>query len=147
MSIRPRRLLKKSAHMKEKSKRHSAGTQRLKEVVLALLFAGRERRGKKNLIDLSDLRVCGSIAFPSRNLECYKNLIIEEKIKVMSCFMAFSLSGSVSRELPTKAASMMLAGNVRYLYWTNKLNVKMLINGSPGAQLPCKHPFPFQMKQ
>lgn len=38
---------KKSAHMKEKSKRHSAGTQRLKEVVLALLFAGRERRGKK----------------------------------------------------------------------------------------------------
>lgn len=102
--------------MKEKSKRHSAGTQRLKEVVLVLLFAGRERRGKKNLIDLSDLRVCGSIAFPSRNLECYKNLIIEKKIKVMSCFMAFSLSGSVSRELPTKAASMMLAGNVRYLY-------------------------------
>lgn len=64
--------------MKEKSKRYSAGTQRLKEVVLALLFAGRERRGKKNLIDLSDLRVCGSIAFPSRNLECYKNLIIEK---------------------------------------------------------------------
>lgn len=105
------------------------------------------KKRKKNLIDLSYLRVCGSIAFPSRNLECYKNLIIEEKIKVMSCFMAFSLSGSVSRELPTKAASMMLAGNVRYLYWTNKLNVKMLINGSPGAQLPCKHPFPFQMKQ
>lgn len=107
--------VKKSAHTKEKSKRHSAGTQRLKEVLLALLFAEKEEE-KKNLIDLSDLRVCGSIAFPSRNLECYKNLIIEEKIKVMSCFMAFSLSGSVSRELPTKAASMMLAGNVRYLY-------------------------------
>lgn len=75
-----------------------------------------ETEEEKNIIDLSDLRVCGSIAFPSRNLESYKNLIIEEKIKVMICFMAFSLSGSVSSELPTKAASVMLAGNVRYLY-------------------------------
>lgn len=101
--------------MKEKSKGTVQEHKRLKEAVLALLFAGRDRGGK-NIIDLSDLRVCGSIAFPSRNLESYKNLIIEEKIKVMICFMAFSLSGSVSSELPTKAASVMLAGNVRYLY-------------------------------
>lgn len=43
-----------------------------------------------------------------------KNVIIEgQNIKFMGCFMAFSLQGSVSGELPRKGASVTLSRNVR----------------------------------